>query len=116
MKSAQDSARQVEPFTTRMPDFNLSAAYEVAHLIHCARLIEGAKPVGRKIGFTNPDMWARFGVREPIWAYIYDTTVVRLNRTHTTCRLSWFVEPKIGPEIVFGFHTAPGLVHASRKS
>jgi 2-keto-4-pentenoate hydratase len=107
MKAAQDSARQVVPFTTRLSDFDLSAAYEVAHLVHRSRLTEGARPVGRKIGFTNPDMWAKFGVREPIWAYIYDTTVVRLNGTQASCNLGKFVEPKIEPEIVFGFRTAP---------
>lgn len=107
MKTAQDSAHQIEPFTTRLPDFDLSAAYEVAHLIHHARLAEGARPVGRKIGFTNPDMWAKFGVGEPIWAYIYDTTVVRLIDTQAACRLDKFVEPKIEPEIVFGFRAAP---------
>jgi len=107
MKAAQDSAHQIEPFTARLPAFDLSAAYEVANVIHRARLAEGAKPIGRKIGFTNPDMWSKFGVREPIWAYIYDTTVVRLNDTPTMCRLGRFVEPKIEPEIVFGFRTAP---------
>lgn len=107
MKAAQDAARQLVPFTTRLPDFDLSAAYEVAHLVHRARLTEGAKPVGRKIGFTNPDMWAKFGVREPIWAYMYDTTVVRLGGVHVTCSLGRLVEPKIEPEIVFGFRTAP---------
>lgn len=107
MKAAQDSAQQIQPFTTRLPGFDLPAAYEVARLIHRARLTEGAKPVGRKIGFTNPDMWSRFGVREPIWAYVYDTTVIRLNDTQTTCRLGRFVEPKIEPEIVFGVRTTP---------
>lgn len=56
MKAAQESGQQIEPFTTRVPGFDLSVAYEVAHLIHNARLKEGAKPVGRKIGFTNPTM------------------------------------------------------------
>jgi 2-keto-4-pentenoate hydratase len=97
----------LKPFTTRLPSFDLPAAYEVAQLIHRARLTEGAKPVGRKIGFTNPNMWSKFGVREPIWAYIYDTTVVRLNEEQTTCRLGRFVEPKIEPEIVFGFRSTP---------
>ena len=78
---------------------------EVADLIYRARLAEGAKPVGRKIGFTNPAMWDRFGVREPIWAYVYDTTVVQLEGTRTSCRLGRFVEPKI----VVHFHSAPPL-------
>lgn len=115
MKAAQDAARQLVPFTTRLPDFDLSAAYEVALLVHRARLTEGAKPVGRKIGFTNPDMWAKFSVREPIWAYMYDTTVVRLGGVHVTCSLGRLVEPKIEPEIVFGFRTAPRAGGLSRR-
>jgi len=107
MKAAQDSARQIEPFTTRLPSFDVSAGYEVAHLVHRARLADGAKAIGRKIGFTNPEMWARFGVREPIWAYVYDTTVVHLHDTQSTCQLSRFAEPMIEPEIILQFHTAP---------
>lgn len=107
MKAAQDSAYQVEPFSARLTDFDLAAAYKIAHLIHRLRLSEGLKAIGRKVGFTNPEMWTKFGVREPIWAYIYDTTVVQLDDTRTTCPLSRFVEPKIEPEIVFGFGAAP---------
>jgi 2-oxo-3-hexenedioate decarboxylase len=107
MKAAQDSARQVEPITARWPDFDLAAAYEVAHLVHRARLAGGARPIGRKIGFTNPDMWSRYGVREPIWAHVYDTTVVYLQDTLARCSLGKFTEPKIEPEIVLRFHTAP---------
>lgn len=107
VKTAQDSAQQVQPFTMRVPGFDLSVAYKVAQLVHSARLKEGAKPVGRKVGFTNPEMWSRYGVREPIWAYVYDTTVIQLQGTHATCSLKGFVEPKIEPEIVFCFRTVP---------
>lgn len=107
MKTAQDSARQLAPFTSRLEDFDLSAAYQAADLIHRARLAQGMRPVGRKLGFTNPDMWSRYGVREPIWAYVYDSTVTRLDDLQATCRLDRFVEPKIEPEIVFGFRAAP---------
>lgn len=107
MKAAQDSVQQIQPFTTRVQDFDLTVAYEVAHLIHRMRLTEGAKPVGRKIGFTNPDMWSKFGVREPVWAYIYDTTVVQLQGTEAKCPIGRFSEPKIEPEIVFHFRSSP---------
>jgi 2-oxo-3-hexenedioate decarboxylase len=66
MKAAQDGVRQIEPFTSQLVGFDVPAAYAVAHLIHETRLHEGAHPVGRKIGFTNPDMWSWYGVREPI--------------------------------------------------
>jgi 2-keto-4-pentenoate hydratase len=107
MKSAQDTARQIEPFTARIPGFDLETAYQVSRVIHEARVAEGAKPVGRKIGFTNPDMWSRYGVREPIWAHVYDRTVVLLEDTAATCSLAHFAEPMIEPEIVLHFRTAP---------
>lgn len=107
MKAAQDERRQIEPFTSQLSGFDVASAYAVAHLIHEARLDEGAVPLGRKIGFTNPDMWSLYGVREPVWAYIYDTTVVRLSTGDETCSIGRFAEPKIEPEIVFHFRSAP---------
>ena len=107
VKAAQDNAQQFQPLTTRYPGLDVPAAYAVANLIHEMRLAEGAVPVGRKIGFTNPDMWARYGVQEPIWAYVYDTTVARLKAGHGQCRLNRFTEPKIEPEIIFHFHASP---------
>lgn len=107
MKAAQDEARQIEPFTAQYSGFDVPTAYEVARQVHEKRLIENAIPVGRKIGFTNPEMWALYGVREPIWAYMYDSTVSYLSEGETTCSLSRFAEPKIEPEIVFHFKSAP---------
>lgn len=107
MKDAQDEVRQIAPFTSQLSDFDVSSAYAVAELIHRARVQQGAVPVGRKISFTNPDMWSLYGVREPIWAYLYDTTVVYLGGGHKTCSIGRFTEPKIEPEIVFHFHSAP---------
>ena len=109
MKAAQDEVRQIEPFTSRVQGYDVASAYAVAHLIHAARLAEGAVAIGRKIGFTNPDMWARYGVREPIWAYVYDSTVVRVSGGHASCHLGRFAEPMIEPEIVFHFRAAPPI-------
>lgn len=107
MKRAQDEAQQIEPFSIRVDGFDVASAYDVAYIIHRERLREGAIPVGRKIGFTNPAMWALYGVREPIWAHIYDTTVEHLDNRPATCRINRFVEPKLEPEIVFHFRESP---------
>lgn len=107
MKAAQDEVRQIRPFTSELAAFDISSAYDVSHLVHEARLAEGSVAVGRKIGFTNPEMWSLYGVHEPIWAYMYDTTVVHLSEQHQTCSLGRFTEPKIEPEIVFHFHSTP---------
>lgn len=107
IRAAQLEIQQIEPFTSRIPAFDLPSAYAVAQLIHDARLSEGAMPVGRKIGFTNPDMWAIYGVQEPIWAYVYDQTVTLLGAGRDTCSVGQFAEPMIEPEIVFHFRSAP---------
>lgn len=107
MKAAQDEVRQIPPFSAQLEGFDLPSAYAVGELMHQDRIQQGAVPVGRKIGFTNPDMWAQYGVTEPIWAYIYDTTVVHSDREPRPCDISRFTEPKIEPEIVVHFHSAP---------
>lgn len=107
IKSAQDEVRQITPLTSQHSDFDVASAYAVADLIHRERVAQGAVPVGRKIGFTNPDMWALYGVREPMWAYVYEHTLAHLSGGHGSCNISRFTEPRIEPEIVFHFHTAP---------
>lgn len=109
IQTAQVEVRQVEPFTSRIPDFDLQSAYAVAQLIHDDRVSAGAMPVGRKIGFTNSAMWDIYGVREPIWAYMYNHTVTYLAMDEGTCSLGQFAEPMIEPEIVFHFHSTPPI-------
>lgn len=109
IKDAQDRATQLVPVTARIQSFDLHAAYAVAQRVCDARRMEGFTTVGRKIGFTNPSLWETYGVREPIWGYMYDYTVVHLETQHASCSLRAFVEPKIEPEIVFGLRAAPDL-------
>ena len=109
IKNAQDQGLQLTQITSQYAGFDMADAYVVADLIHAMRLAEGARAVGRKIGFTNPAMWAQYGVGAPVWAYMYDTTVTYLANMPDvpTCSLRGFVQPKIEPEIIFHFHSAP---------
>lgn len=117
IRAAQLDARQVEPFSARVPGFDLASAYAVADLVHRGRVARDERPVGRKLGFTNPDMWALYGVRAPVWAWMYDSSVTRLASASAVCSLSGLAEAKIEPEIVFALrHTPPagaaGDLHA----
>jgi 2-oxo-3-hexenedioate decarboxylase len=107
MKDAQDHARQVPPFSARVAGFDRAAAYEVARAIHRRRVAEGAKPLGRKIGFTNPEVQARYGVHEPMWAHVYDTTAQLLQGTRARTEPRRFAQPKLEPEIALHFAAAP---------
>ena len=114
IKTAQDQGLPLTQITSQYAGFDADNAYAVADLIHAMRLADGARVVGRKIGFTNAAMWAQYGVGGPVWAYVYDTTVNYLTDNLAvlgpqTCSLRGFVQPKIEPEIIFHFHAAPPL-------
>lgn len=107
VKQAQDHTLQIAPITTQTPDFDVAAAYQVADLIHQERLAQGAVAAGRKIGFTNAAMWAKYGVQEPIWGHMYQHSLVHLAGAPGRCDISRLAEPRIEPEIALHFHRAP---------
>jgi 2-oxo-3-hexenedioate decarboxylase len=75
--------------------------------VHRARVARGERPVGRKIGFTNRNIWAEYGVYQPIWGFVYDTTVVHAKDGRAELPLGGLFEPRIEPEIVLHFAQAP---------
>jgi 2-oxo-3-hexenedioate decarboxylase len=97
--AALDDARQVEPFSTRFPDLDMAAAYAAGAAIHRMRLARGETPVGRKLGFTNRALWPQYRVHDPVWSYMYESTL----RTpgDAPIPLACFCEPQIEPEIAF---------------
>ena len=107
IRSARESMRQIEPFSRRFARFDMAAAYAVAQRDHQRREEAGESPRGRKIGFTNPDMWKEYGVNEPVWSHVYDTTVEHATSLPMNCSLAAFTEPKVEPEIVLHFAETP---------
>lgn len=105
--AALDGASTLPTFTGADPSFDLAQAFAVADEIRRLRLGRGEVPLGYKIGFTNRGIWARYGVFAPIWGPVWDTTVERVDSAETTVSLAPFVEPRLEPEIMFGFARAP---------
>ena len=99
--AAVDGGRQVGPFTSKDPGFSEADAYEVTARLRALRIARGEKPVGRKIGFTNRNIWAEYGVFQPIWGDMYDTTV-RDVAAGDRVEVSHLPEPRIEAEIVLG--------------
>ncbi len=92
------------PFTARDETLDLARSYRVAAALRRLRVAGGARPVGRKIGFTNRTIWAEYGVYAPIWGDMYDTTVADLG---DSVALGGLAEPKIEPEIAVALARAP---------
>src|SRR5690606_28720592 len=62
---------------------------------------QGWQPVGRKIGFTNRGIWARYGVDRPMWSHVWDRTLTWARAGRASLSLRGFMEPRIEPEVVF---------------
>lgn len=100
--AAWDRASEIAPFTSEDPTFDVAAGYAVMREIERRRMVQGWRPLGRKIGFTNRTIWARYGVYLPMWAHVWDRTVHDAPHGRATLSLSRFVQPRIEPEVVFG--------------
>jgi 2-keto-4-pentenoate hydratase len=108
--AALGSGSQIEPFSFRPGGLSLEEAYQVTEALRRRRIARGERPVGRKIGFTNRNIWAEYGVYQPIWGEVFDTSL-READPDALVSVSHLPEPRIEPEIVFGLagDLKPGL-------
>jgi 2-oxo-3-hexenedioate decarboxylase len=100
------SHRQIPTFSSRPVGLTLDQAYQVTSLLRAAFEARGEKITGRKIGFTNREMWKVYDVQSPIWGYITNHTMHDLAYKRVM-PVKDFVEPRIEPEIIFGLKAAP---------
>ena len=98
--------RQIQTFSSRPNGLTLADAYRVAALIRARFEARGETMTGRKIGFTNREMWKLYGVHSPIWGYTTSRTTHDLETT-AVVRAGDFVEPRIEPEIMFALSAPP---------
>ena len=98
---ALDQGKVITSIVQRNPHFDWEAAYRVAAGIVGVRRARGEKTIGRKIGFTNRNIWAEYGATAPIWAHVYDRTVHFAENDSATVSLKGSVQPRLEPEIAF---------------
>ena len=98
---ALDQAKTIPSIIQRNPHFDWDAAYRVAADLVRMRRARGEQTIGRKIGFTNRNIWAEYGAVGPIWAHVYDRTVQHATDGKATVSLKGSVQPRLEPEIAF---------------
>lgn len=104
--AAYDNAALIAPITVTEHGFDVATAYEVLREIQRRRREQGWVPVGRKIGFTNRTIWARYGVYQPMWADVWAHTVQFAPDAVATLALRGFAQPRIEPEVAFRLRCA----------
>ena len=105
--AAYDCGTGVPLFSTRRGGLMLTDAYAAADALRRQRLARGERPLGWKIGFTNRSIWERYRVHAPIWGPVWDSTVTQLDAVEHITSLAGLVQPRLEPEIVFGFARSP---------
>lgn len=100
--AALTEARQIQPLSSRVKDFDLRAAYEVAAEV---RRMRGERPIGRKIGFTNITIWERYGVDGPMWGEVTRDTLTPL--VGAPVSLAHLCEPRLEPEVALRLKSVP---------
>lgn len=105
--AAHDHATLVELPSRSAAGLTLKEAYAVAQHVAALRTARGEHACGWKIGFTNRTIWDRYGVRAPIWGPVWNTSAALLDGADARLSLAGLSQPRLEPEIVFGFERAP---------
>jgi 2-oxo-3-hexenedioate decarboxylase len=98
---ALDNGEIVSSIVEREPRFGWEEAYAVAAELVKLRRARGEQTVGRKIGFTNRNIWPEYGATSPIWAHVYDDTLLYAKDNAARISLKGSVQPRLEPEIAF---------------
>ena len=104
--AALSDHRQVPLFTASPSGLTLTEAYTVTPRLRAAFEARGETITGRKIGFTNREMWQVYGVHAPIWGYCTNCTTFEIADAPMPNAFD-FAEPRMEPEIMFGLQAAP---------
>ena len=98
---ALDRGGTIASVAGRSPGFGWDQGYQVAAALLQLRRARGERTIGRKIGFTNRNIWPEYGATAPIWAHVYDRTVAVADRNRATISLKGSARPRLEPEIAF---------------
>lgn len=104
---AWDQASLLPLPSARPQGLSTAQAYAAVHHACSLREARGERRRGWKIGFTNRGIWDRYGVHQPMWAPVWDSTLELLDGAEATLSLAGLSQPRLEPEIVFGLREAP---------
>lgn len=98
LRQARATRTTVAPISTSHGISGLEAAYAVAELNTRARLAEGRRIVGLKVGLTSKAVQQQLGVDQPDFGVLFDDMEFLSGQDIPTSRL---MQPKVEAEIAF---------------
>lgn len=97
LKAYKDQ-KPIEPLTEEFPDLTTEDAYQIQLMTVRARVAEGGKIVGKKIGLTSPAMQQMFNVGEPDYGHLLDNMLGYQGFGLSGSKL---IQPRVEGEIAF---------------
>ncbi|WP_062353311.1 2-keto-4-pentenoate hydratase [Herbidospora yilanensis] len=98
LRTAESARTARHPFTDDWPGLDLGTAYRVQSDLVAARVADGERIVGVKLGLTSRAKQRRMGVNAPLTGWLTDGMALDAGTPVPVDRL---IHPRVEPEIVF---------------
>jgi 2-oxo-3-hexenedioate decarboxylase len=115
VQDARVNNYQIHPISKTVTDLDHSMGYHIAASLKALREETGEVVAGRKIGFSNRNIWPEYNINESNWSYTYKDGLIDLTEEGNHERLSYEsgiaevdishlsnLQPRIEPEVVLG--------------
>lgn len=96
--AAEHDAAAIDSLSSVLPELSVANGYAIRREVDLLRMIDGAVPVGRKVGMANRQALLQNGLEEPFWSYIFSTGEVP---EQSKIDLQHYVQPRIEAQIAF---------------
>jgi len=110
--SAEQTGRQIGLLSLRHPAMSMDDAYEIQNAIYRAKLEQGRKVIGWKIGLTSKAMQSALNIDIPDSGILFDDMLFQSGQKIPKGR---FIQPRIEAEIAFVMKSAIGGEHVSKE-
>ena len=110
--NAEKTLKQIGLLTLRHPDLDMDRAYAIQKELARAKLAEGRKTIGWKIGLTSKAMQDALKIDTPDSGVLFDDMLFEIGATVPRGR---FIQPRIEAEIAFVMKASLGGANVTRE-
>ena len=98
LRQAAQEIKPIDALTDTYPEISIEDAYRIQMMNVEARIGEGLRVIGKKVGLTSPAMQVKLQVNEPDYGHLLDDMLVYQGAEADTSRL---LQPRIEGEVAF---------------
>ena len=93
---AERETTAIDRISSVIPSLSVADGYAIRREVDLLRMINGAVPVGRKVGMATRQAMLQSGLEEPFWSYLFSTGEIPAG---SLIDLRQYIQPKIEAEV-----------------